>query len=134
MSAERLNPPGLAPPEEPYVHAVRAGDTLYIAGQVAFDEHNQVVGAGDPRAQIEQCWRNVARVLRSQGGSLHDVVKIVCYFKDIRHFPIELDVRAELFGAGPFPVATVVQVANLGLDSLLVEIDATAVLTQPQKD
>ena len=128
MRAERLSPAGLAPPEEPYVHAVRAGDTLYIAGQVAFDEHNAVVGAGDPRAQIEQCWRNVEAVLRSQGGSLHDVVKVVCYFKDIRHFPIELEVRGELFGDGPFPVATVVQVANLGLDSLLVEIDATAVL------
>jgi enamine deaminase RidA (YjgF/YER057c/UK114 family) len=126
---QRLNPAGLAPPEEPYVHAVRAGDTLYMAGQVAFDEQNRVVGAGDPRAQIEQCWRNVERILASQGGSLADVVKIVCYFKDIRHFPLEIDMRRRLFDDGPYPVATVVQVANLGLDSLLVEIDATAVLS-----
>ena len=128
MSAVRLTPPGLAPPEEPYVHAVRAGDTLYLAGQVAFDERNRVVGPGDPGAQIEQCWRNIERILESQGASLANVVKIVCYFKDIRHFPLELEVRARLFGDGPYPVATVVQVANLGLDSLLVEIDATAVL------
>jgi enamine deaminase RidA (YjgF/YER057c/UK114 family) len=128
VSATRLEPPGLAPPEEPYVHAVRAGELLFIAGQVAFDENNEVVGPGDPRAQIEQCWRNIARVLASQDGTLRDVVKIVCYFKDIRHFPIELEVRRELLGAGPYPVATVVQVGNLGLDSLLVEIDATAVL------
>ena len=128
MSAERLSPAGLAPPDEPYVHAVRAGNTLYMAGQVAFDERNEVVGAGDPVRQIEQCWSNIERILASQGGSLRDIVKIVCYFKDIRHFPLEIEVRRRLFGAGPYPVATVVQVANLGLDSLLVEIDATAVL------
>ena len=128
MSVERLSPAGLAPPEEPYVHAVRAGTTLYLAGQVAFDEHNQVVGTGDPIRQIEQCWSNIERILASQGGSLRDVVKIVCYFKDIRHFPLEIEVRRRLLGSGPYPVATVVQVANLGLDSLLVEIDATAVL------
>ena len=61
-------------------------------------------------------------------GTLENVVKIVVYFKDIRHFPHELEVRKRLFGDGPYPVATVVQVANLGLDDLLVEIDATAVL------
>jgi enamine deaminase RidA (YjgF/YER057c/UK114 family) len=129
VKSERLHPPGLAPPEEPYVHAIRAGDVVYLAGQVAFDERNQVVGPGDPRAQIAQCWRNIDRILGSLGGSLADVVKIVCYFTDIRHFPLELEVRRELLGDGPYPVATVLQVANLGLDSLLVEIDATAVLS-----
>ena len=128
MRAERLSPAGLAPPNEPYVHALRAGNTLYMAGQVAFDECSEVVGAGDPVRQIEQCWSNIERFLASQGGSLRDVVKIVCYFKDIRHFPLEIEVRRRLLGAGPYPVATLVQVANLGLDSLLVEIDATAVL------
>ena len=128
MTKQHFNPAGLAPPEEPYVHAVRAGTTLYMAGQVAFDERNEVVGAGDPRRQIEQCWNNIERILHSQGGSLRNVIKIVAYFKDIRHFPLELEVRRELFGDGPYPVATVVQVANLGLESLLVEIDATAVL------
>lgn len=110
------------------MHAVRAGDTLYMAGQVAFDARGAVVGAGDADAQIRQCWQNVEHILRAEGGRLHDVVKLVAYFKDIRHFPLELEVRRELFGEGPYPVATVLQVANLGLDSLLVEIDATAVL------
>jgi enamine deaminase RidA (YjgF/YER057c/UK114 family) len=128
MNAVRPATPGVATPEEPYVQAVRAGDSLYLAGQVAFDERNEVVGPGDARAQIEQCWRNVERIVAAQGGTLHDVVKVVCYFTDIRHFPLELEVRRRLFGDGPYPVATVMQVANLGLDTLLVEIDATAVL------
>jgi len=128
MKRERLQPAGLAPPEEPYVHAVRAGSTLYLAGQVAFDERSEIVGRGDARRQIEQCWSNIERILQAAGGTLENVVKIVVYFKDIRHFPHELEVRKRLFGDGPYPVATVVQVANLGLDGLLVEIDATAVL------
>lgn len=129
MRPARLTPAGLAPPEEPYVHAVRAGNVIYLAGQVALDERNEVVGPGNPRVQIAQCWRNIDRILGSIDATLQDVVKIVCYFKDIRHFPLELEVRRELLGDGPYPVATVVQVANLGLDSLLVEIDATAVLS-----
>jgi 3-hydroxyisobutyrate dehydrogenase len=131
MRVQRPGTPGVATPQEPYAQAVRAGDTLYLAGQVAFDEDNDVVGVGDPRAQIEQCWHNVQRILQAQGASLHDVVKVVCYFTDIRHFPLELEIRRRLFGTGPYPVATVMQVANLGLDSLLVEIDATAVLSPP---
>ena len=129
MTVERLTSAGLAPPPEPYVHAVRAGELVFIAGQVALDEDNRVVGPGDPSAQIEQCWRNISRALTAAGGTLRDVVKIVCYFKDIRHFPLELEVRQRLLGDGPYPVATVLQVANLGLDALLVEIDATAVVT-----
>jgi len=128
MSAEHFNPEGVGVPAEPYVQGVRAGNVLFMAGQVAFDENNEVVGPGDARAQIVQSWRNVERILESQGATLNNVVKVVAYFKDIRHFPLELEVRKELFGDGPYPVATVVQVGNLGLDSLLVEIDATAVI------
>src|SRR3954452_12163689 len=59
MERTYLEPAGIAPPPEPYSHAVRCGDTLYIAGQVAFDEDNRVVGIGDPRAQAERVWHNI---------------------------------------------------------------------------
>ena len=128
MNVERPEIAGLATPGEPYVHAVRAGELLLMAGQVAFDEAGRLVGAGDARAQAEQCWRNIERIVSSQGGELRHVVKIVCLFTDIRVFPLELEVRRALFGDGPYPVATVAQVGNLGLEGLLVEIDATAIL------
>jgi enamine deaminase RidA (YjgF/YER057c/UK114 family) len=98
-----LEPAGLAPPPEPYAHAIRCGDTVYIAGQVAFDED-------------------------AAGGAVADVVKITVFLKDIRDAPAELAARERLFEPGRFPICTMVQVANLGLPDLLMEVDAVAVL------
>ena len=128
MERTYLEPDGLAAPPEPYSHAIRCGDTLYIAGQVAFDEQNQVVGIGDPRRQAEQVWRNIRLAVEAAGGTLADVVKITIFLKDVRHAPAEIGVRERLFEPGRFPVCTLVQVANLGLADLLMEVDAVAVL------
>ena len=128
MERTYLEPDGLAAPPEPYAHAIRCGDTLYIAGQVAFDEQNQVVGVGDPRRQAEQVWRNIGLVVEAAGGTVADVVKITIFLKDVRHAPAEISVRERLFEPGRFPVCTLVQVANLGLPDLLMEVDAIAVL------
>jgi enamine deaminase RidA (YjgF/YER057c/UK114 family) len=128
MERTHLEPDGLAPPPEPYSHAIRCGDTLYIAGQVAFDEQNQVVGIGDPRRQAEQVWRNIGLAVEAAGGTLADVVKITIFLKDVRHAGAEISVREGLFAPGRYPICTLVQVANLGLPELLMEVDAVAVL------
>ncbi len=128
MERTYLEPDGLAAPPEPYAHAIRCGDTLYIAGQVAFDEQNQIVGVGDPQRQAEQVWRNISLAVEAAGGTLADVVKITIFLKDVRHAPAEIAVRERLFEPGRFPVCTLVQVANLGLPELLMEVDAVAVL------
>jgi len=129
MERRYLEPAGLAPPPEPYSHAIRCGDTLYIAGQVAFDEHNEVVGIGDPRAQAERVWHNIGLAVEAAGGALADVVKITIFLKDIRHAQAEIGVREQLFERGRYPICTLVQVANLGLPELLMEVDAVAVLS-----
>jgi enamine deaminase RidA (YjgF/YER057c/UK114 family) len=123
-----LEPAGLAPPPEPYAHAVRCGGTLYIAGQVAFDGENRIVGVGDPRAQAEQVWRNISLAVEAAGGTVADVVKITVFLKDIRDAPAEIAARQRHFEPGKFPICTMVQVANLGLPELLMEVDAVAVL------
>ena len=128
MERTYLDPDGLAPPPEPYAHAIRCGDTLYIAGQVAFDEQNQIVGVGDPRLQAEQVWRNIELAVEAAGGTIANVVKITIFLKDIRHAAAEISIRERLFKPGRFPVCTEVQVANLGLPELLMEVDAVAVL------
>jgi 3-hydroxyisobutyrate dehydrogenase len=128
MEHTYLEPAGIAPPPEPYSHAIRCGDTLYIAGQVAFDEDNNTVGIGDPRRQAEQVWRNIGLAVESAGGTLADVVKITVFLKDVRHAPAEISVREKLFEPGRYPICTLVQVANLGLPDLLMEVDAVAVL------
>ena len=128
MERTYLEPAGIAPPPEPYSHAIRCGDTLYIAGQVAFDERNEIVGSGDPRRQAEQVWHNIRLAVEAAGGTLADVVKITIFLKDIRHAPAEISVREALFEPGRYPICTLVQVANLGLPDLLMEVDAVAVL------
>ena len=129
MERTYLEPDGLAAPPEPYAHAIRCGDTLYIAGQVAFDEHNEIVAIGDAHRQAEQVWRNIGLAVEAAGGTLADVVKITIFLKDIRHAPAEIAVRERLFEPGRFPVCTLVQVANLGLPDLLMEVDAVAALS-----
>jgi enamine deaminase RidA (YjgF/YER057c/UK114 family) len=130
MERTYLEPPGIAPPPEPYSHAIRCRDTVYIAGQVAFDEANQVVGVGDPRAQAERVWHNIRLAVEAAGGTLADVVKITVFLKDVRDAPAEISVREGLFEQGKYPICTLVQVANLGLPDLLMEVDAIAVVPE----
>ena len=128
MNREFIVPAGVAPPPDPYTHAVRAGDTLYIAGQVARDEYSEVIGAGDARRQAEQCWKNIEFILRAAGGQLADIVKVTIFLKDTRYAAAERDVREGLFQEGRYPIATQVQVVNLAHPDFLMEIDAIAVL------
>jgi enamine deaminase RidA (YjgF/YER057c/UK114 family) len=119
---------GVGEPPEPYCQVVRAGSLVFIAGQVALDEHWQVVGLGDPLAQAEQVWRNLERAAVAAGGAVTDIVKITVFLSDVRHAPAEMEVRARYFDKGRWPVCTQVQVANLGLPELLMEVDAFAVV------
>lgn len=129
---EYLAPPRLAPPPEPYHHAIRCGDFLIMSGQVAFDEHNNIVGINDPEAQVRQIWSNIRACVEAAGGTIDDVVRVAYYLADINVIQAEMRVRREMFPGGNFPCATCVQVARLGLDDLLLEVEATAYI--PRKD
>jgi enamine deaminase RidA (YjgF/YER057c/UK114 family) len=128
MEREYFVGAGVGEPPEPYCQVVRAGSTVFIAGQVALDENWQVVGLGDPLAQAEQVWRNLDRAATAAGGSAANIVKITVFLADVRHAAAEMEVRARYFQQGRWPVCTQVQVANLGLPELLLEVDAIAVI------
>jgi 2-iminobutanoate/2-iminopropanoate deaminase len=117
---------GLCPPPEPYSYAIRAGDTLYLAGQVALDANGNVVG-DTVIAQATQVWKNISSVLTAAGSSLADVVKVTYYMQDIREIADEIQVRKEVFAGRPYPAVTAVQVAALGLQGLKMEVDVIAV-------
>ncbi len=55
-------------PVAPYSTALRAGNLLFITGQVAMDENNTIVGDGDIRAQVRQIFVNLGHILRAAGG------------------------------------------------------------------
>ena len=119
--------PGLCPPPEPYSYAVRAGDTLYLAGQVALDEAGEVVGT-TVGEQARQVWDNIANVLAASGSSIADVVKVTYFMQDVREIAEEIEVRREVFAGRPFPAVTACQAAALGLPGLKMEVDVIAVI------
>ena len=126
MGIEAVEVEALSPPPEPYSHAMRAGNTLYLAGQVAFDHHGEIVG-DTVEEQARQVWWNIRDILEAAGSSIADVVKVTYIMQDIREIAEEFPVREEVFAGRPFPAVTAMQAAALGLPGLKMEVDVIAV-------
>ena len=60
-------------------HAVKAGNTIYISGQVALDPEGNVVGEGNAEVQAEYIWSNIEKVLEEAGSGLDEIVKIFVF-------------------------------------------------------
>lgn len=124
MSKQFIVPGGVHQPRG-YSHAVKVGNTVYVAGQVGWDEQRKVA-AGGFEAQAAQALENLKRVLEAAGASVKDVVKINTYIKDLNDLPKWRDIRERYFSP-PFPASTLVQIVSLAAPELLIEIEAVAV-------
>jgi enamine deaminase RidA (YjgF/YER057c/UK114 family) len=111
-----------------YSHAILAGNTLYIAGQVAVGPDGNIVGVGDIETQVAQVWRNLKSVLGYAGGTVDDIVKITTFTTDIAYRPAIAAARDAVFPNGKYPASTFLVVQSLARPELLVEIEAIAVL------
>ena len=78
-SVEHLQPEGMSPNGGRYTHVVKVGPWVSIAGQTASDENGDVVGVGDPAAQVDQVMRNLRLAVESVGGTFDDIVKTTVY-------------------------------------------------------
>ena len=125
---ELSNPPGVHPPQAHYSHVARAGQTLYISGQLAMDASGAVVGVGDARAQARQCYANLTAILAHYGGQLGHLVKTTTYITHWAYRPLVAAARDELFPTPPYPANTLVVVQGLAEPQFLVEIEGIAVL------
>jgi enamine deaminase RidA (YjgF/YER057c/UK114 family) len=128
---EAINPPSLpAPPGYSQLIRTAGGTTVYIAGQVAWDSDNELVGAGDFEAQTRQVLVNLIGALEAVGAVPEDLVKICIYIVDLDRDKLDTlrRVRDELLGDITPPVSTLLGVARLALPELMVEIDAIAVV------
>jgi 2-iminobutanoate/2-iminopropanoate deaminase len=119
---------GLHPLPWPYSHGWKVGNLLFIAGQVALDEELRLIGPGDAEEQARQVWRNIKVAVEKAGGKLTDVVRVSTYVADIADIDAIQRARRDFFPDGDYPVATMVEVAKLGLPGLLLETEAIAVI------
>lgn len=115
---------------EPYKISLawRVGDLIFTSGQASITEQGEIVGLGDFDAQVEQTMKNVARVLEMSGSSMKDIVKVNIYVTDISTFPKVLELREKYF-TYPWPADTIVEVTSLAIPGLMIEVDATAVVS-----
>lgn len=109
-----------------YSQAVRAGNTVYVSGQLPIDPATGAFAGENIAAQTRQSLTNIAEILKQAGGDLSSVVKTTVLLKDIADFGAMNEVYAEFFKA-PFPARAAFQVAALPKDAR-VEIECVAVL------
>lgn len=133
MATHHLNPDTLyAPSNNAYTHVVTvdAGRLAYISGQVAYDAQGNLVGGDDVAAQARQCFLNLRSALEAVGATTSDLVKITTYVVgyDSSMRPGIGAARNEILAADPPPASTLLGVASLAFESLLVEVDAVAVI------
>jgi enamine deaminase RidA (YjgF/YER057c/UK114 family) len=133
MGRKVLTPTGAGKPIGMYSagFAVDPARLVFVAGQVAVDAEERVVGEGDLKAQATQVYANLATVLAEAGCTLRDVVKFTTYVvQNQDRAPLAEWRRAEypkLFPDGVYPASTGVVVVELARPSLLVEVEAIAV-------
>lgn len=109
-----------------YSQAVRAGNTVYLAGQIPLVPETMELETGDMDACIRRVFDNLAAVAEAAGGGLGDVVKLNVYLTDLAHFALVNQIMAEYFRE-PFPARAAVGVAALPKGAA-VEMDAVMVL------
>jgi 2-iminobutanoate/2-iminopropanoate deaminase len=109
----------------PYSQAVRAGDTLYVSGQIAIDPATGEIVKGGIDPQTRQALENLKAVLEAAGYSLENVVSCQVFLSDMDDFTVMNKVYAVYFPRQP-PARTTVEVAELPKDAR-IEISAVAV-------
>ena len=109
----------------PYSQGIRAGNLLFVSGQVAIDPAtNNVIDDKSIQAQTRRVLRNIAAIISAAGGSMENIVKTTVFLKNMGDFAAMNEVYARYFQTAP-PARSTVEVARLPKD-VLVEIDVIA--------
>ncbi len=107
------------------------GRWLFLSGAGAEEEmEGQVQHLGDFDAQCRYAWNTIQRLLEREGGSVSDIVRVVTYVTDARNLAQNNACRKEVFGDGPYPPHTFLNVSQLAIPGMLVEVEVTAVLSR----
>lgn len=137
MPKEYINPPELFPSLQFGFSQIivskaggKEGRLVFLSGQVAWDEKQQIVGPGDLRAQTRQTFKNIETAMYAAGGNLADVVSMRIYIveemlDESRHISEALK---EFFAEEEAPTSTWIGVRALANKEFLIEIEAIAVI------
>jgi len=133
MPKEYINPKDLFPSVRASFSQIvtsQGGKTVYIAGQVAWDENRQIVGGDNLKEQTKQAFKNIETALKAVGGTMTDLVFLRIYIVDYQadKFKPILEVMREYLSEENPPGNAVIGVQALAVPDFLIEIEATAVV------
>ncbi len=123
---QSIAPVGAAPAKGPYSPGMRAGNLLFVSGQIAVAPDGSSLADADLATQTRQCLANLRAVLEAGGATLQQVAKVTVYLAEHDGWPVFNPLYAEFFGAHK-PARAIVPVAAFP-GGFKVEIDAVAVL------
>ena len=119
-----LSPEGAIKPTGTWSLGTRAGAFVFVAGMRGIDPKTNNLVQGD-EARILQAFQNMKVIAESEGASLKDAVRLVVYVSDMYRFrPLVNKVQEQLWGAGPYPPRTIIEVDRLNQDDI-VEVEGT---------
>jgi reactive intermediate/imine deaminase len=110
----------------PYSQAVRAGNVVYLSGQIALDPESGQLVDGGIEVQADRALRNLRAVVEAAGGRLEDVVKLTLFLTDLAHFPKVNEIMQAHF-TQPYPARSTIGVSALPRGALF-EVEAIVVL------
>jgi enamine deaminase RidA (YjgF/YER057c/UK114 family) len=112
-----------------YSHVVTGrGRLVVISGQLAQDEHGELVGPGDPEVQARQVFENIRRCLAEAGAGFADVVKLGFFVLDVAYLPALRAARDAVIDTAEPPASIALQVAGLIAPGYLLEVEAWALV------
>lgn len=119
-----LAPEGAIKPTGTWNLGTRAGDFVYVAGMRGIDPATNTL-VPDPKDRVRKAFENMKLIAESEGATLRDAVRLVVYVTDMYRFrPLVNEVQEELWGEGPYPPRTIVEVDRLNQDDI-VEVEGT---------
>ena len=128
--SDRINISSGAPWESiaGYSRAVRVGQFIEVAGTTAVDARGNFIGEGDVVAQTQYVLEKIQHAIEQAGGAMSDVVRTRIYVTDREHMMEVVKVHGKFFGE-IMPASTGVEIGALIDDRLLVEIEASAIVS-----
>ena len=130
-SVQLVNPTSVATPKGYSQAAVVDLGTckmVILAGQVPMDLQGNLVGKDDMEKQAEQVFRNIKAIVTDAGGTMDDVVRLGFYVTDLTKLGAVRAVRDRFVNTKTPPASTLVQVAKLYRDDVMIEVEATVII------